>query len=158
MQRDFKMGMALGLLLVTVVVVWLSTRPSLSVKARMLKPSYKIPRKVATALNSQNGSSIKENPIEQLPFVPPSSNIPPAETTVAIQVEQGQISELIVNKQTENIKTQTFHVVREGETLSDISYRYYGSAGKWQKILDANRGVIKDENRLKPGIKLIIPE
>ena len=150
--------MLLGLLLVTAVVLWLSTRPSLSVKARMLKPSSEIPRKVANTLNSQNGSSPRETPIEQLPFVPPSSNIPPAETTVAIQVEQEQTSEHILNEQAENIKTQTFHVVREGETLSDISYRYYGSAGKWRKILDANRGVIKDANRLKPGTKLIIPE
>ena len=150
--------MLLGLLLVTAVVLWLSTRPGLSVKARMLKPGFKIPRKVADTLNSQNGSSIKENSIEQLPFVPPSSNIPPTKTTVAIQVEQEQISELIVNKQTESVKTQTFHVVHEGETLSDISYRYYGSAGKWRRILDANRGVIKDENKLKPGTKLIIPE
>ena len=150
--------MLLGLLLVTAVVLWLSTRPGLSVKARMLKPGLKIPRKAANTLNSQNGSPVKENSIKRLPVVPPSSNIPPAETTVAIQVEQEQISELILNEQAENIKTQTFHVVREGETLSDISYRYYGSAGKWRKILDANRGVIKDENKLKPGTKLVIPE
>jgi len=150
--------MLLGLLLVTAVVLWLSTRPGLSVKARMLKPGLKIPRKAANTLNSQNGSPVKENSIKRLPVVPPSSNIPPAETTVAIHIEQEQISELILNEQAENIKTQTFHVVREGETLSDISYRYYGSAGKWRKILDANRGVIKDENKLKPGTKLVIPE
>ncbi len=61
-------------------------------------------------------------------------------------------------EQTEKIKTQKFHIVREGETLSKISNKYYGSAGKWQKILDANRDTIKDPNKLIPGTKLIIPD
>jgi len=53
---------------------------------------------------------------------------------------------------------ERFHIVRRGETLSDISYKYYGSADKWQKILDANRKMIKDVNKPKPDVKLIIPE
>lgn len=51
-----------------------------------------------------------------------------------------------------------FHTVGEGETLSDISRKYYGSENKWQKILEANRFRIKDANKLTPGTKIIIPE
>ena len=52
----------------------------------------------------------------------------------------------------------SFHTVGEGETLSDISLKYYGSENKWQKILDANRSRIKDANKLTPGTKIIIPD
>jgi nucleoid-associated protein YgaU len=53
---------------------------------------------------------------------------------------------------------QRFHIVREGETLSEISRTYYGSAGQWRKIFEANRGTVKDANTVRSGTKLIIPE
>ena len=61
-------------------------------------------------------------------------------------------------EQAEKIKTEKFHIISEGETLSDISYKYYGSANKWRTILEANRETIKDVNKLKPGTKIIVPE
>lgn len=56
------------------------------------------------------------------------------------------------------IRPQRFHIVRKGETLSKISSKYYGSAGQWRKIFEANRGTLKDANTVRPGTKLIIPE
>jgi nucleoid-associated protein YgaU len=50
------------------------------------------------------------------------------------------------------------HVVEKGQTLSDIAYKYYGSTGKWRKIFEANRSLLKDENTLIPGTRLIIPD
>lgn len=50
------------------------------------------------------------------------------------------------------------HVVKSGETLSAISKQYYGSSNQWQKILDANRSVLKNPDSLAPGMKLIIPD
>jgi nucleoid-associated protein YgaU len=58
----------------------------------------------------------------------------------------------------EPIKTERFHIVRTGDTLSRISYRYYGTANKWQKIFERNRNTISDANKLAIGIKLIIPD
>ena len=49
------------------------------------------------------------------------------------------------------------HIVAEGETLTSISIEYYGSADMWQKILNANKGIIKDANKLHPGMRLVIP-
>jgi phage tail protein X len=63
-----------------------------------------------------------------------------------------------VHIQPETIRPQRFHIVRTGETLSGISYKYYGSTGKWRKIFEANRGTVKDANTVRSGTKLIIPD
>lgn len=47
--------------------------------------------------------------------------------------------------------------VAEGDTLSKIALKFYGSAGAWKKILDANRDVVKDERSLYVGVTLKIP-
>jgi nucleoid-associated protein YgaU len=144
MQRDFKMGMVVGLVLVVIVALWLSTRPSLSTKARMLR-SYK-------------SEPTQETSVEQARFVTNLPNSPPPKTTKEIEGEQLSKPGVTVIHEPEKIGTQRFHIVRRGETLSDISQRYYGQANKWQRILDANRSVIESANKLRPGVKLIIPE
>jgi acetyl esterase/lipase/phage tail protein X len=57
-----------------------------------------------------------------------------------------------------HIQPERFHIVGKGETLSKISYKYYGSTGKWRKIFEANRGTVKDANMVRPGTKLVIPD
>jgi LysM repeat protein len=50
------------------------------------------------------------------------------------------------------------HVVRSGETLSDIAVEYLGKAARWQEIHDANLDVIGDDPaRLTVGMELRIP-
>jgi nucleoid-associated protein YgaU len=49
------------------------------------------------------------------------------------------------------------HVVVEGDTLTKISKKYYGTANRYNEILAANRDVIRDENVLVVGTKLKIP-
>jgi len=49
------------------------------------------------------------------------------------------------------------HVVVEGDTLTKIARKYYGSAGRWEDILNANRDVVKDEKSLVVGSTLKIP-
>ena len=49
------------------------------------------------------------------------------------------------------------YVVREGDTLASISRKFYKSTGRWKKIQDANKNVLDDPAKLKPGITLTIP-
>lgn len=56
----------------------------------------------------------------------------------------------------ENPYTQT-HVVQKGDTLSKIADQYYGDAALYPKIFEANRDILKDPNKIKPGQKLRIP-
>ncbi len=50
-----------------------------------------------------------------------------------------------------------FHVVVPGDTLSKIAKQYYGDAMLYAKIFEANRGILADPNKIKPGQKLRIP-
>src|SRR2546423_5114115 len=49
------------------------------------------------------------------------------------------------------------YVVREGDTLALIARKFYKSTGRWKKIRDANKNVIDDPAKLKPGTTLTIP-
>jgi len=126
--------MIIGLAAVAVAAVWLSTRRSLSVKSRMLQLER---------------SAVQEN-------IAPAAPLSNAETHT-MDYNEPKPSALPANEQPEKAISQQFHIVREGETLSDISRQYYGSANKWQKILDANRSILKNANTLHPGVRIIIP-
>ena len=49
------------------------------------------------------------------------------------------------------------HKVAEGETLSLLAFKYYGSPNKWDRIFNANRGKLKSADQVRPGIVLVIP-
>lgn len=52
---------------------------------------------------------------------------------------------------------QQYHVVEKGDTLSKIADDYYGDASLYPKIFEANRDILQDPNKIKPGQKLRIP-
>ena len=56
----------------------------------------------------------------------------------------------------ENPYTQ-HHVVVKGDTLSKIAQQYYGDAALYPQIFEANRDVLTDPNKIRPGQKLRIP-
>lgn len=55
------------------------------------------------------------------------------------------------------IPAARYHTVVDGDTLSRISVRYYGTQNRWQDIYDANRDQLRGENFLRPGQRLRIP-
>jgi nucleoid-associated protein YgaU len=56
----------------------------------------------------------------------------------------------------ETAQVQT-HVVVAGDTLSALAQQYYGKASKWEIIFDANKDKLSRPDRLKVGMKLVIP-
>ena len=50
------------------------------------------------------------------------------------------------------------YVVVSGDSLSKIAQREYGMASEWTRIYEANRGLIKDPDKIFPGQKLQIPQ
>lgn len=157
--------MALGLVMVVAAVLWLSTRPSLSVKSRMQRSVHSHnagPLQEAgpakSAIGQPRATSREPRREQKLSGFQTHQQVldaDPVDLRTSISPDTTLASHETTTKKT---MTPRFHIVRTGETLSGISYRYYGSASKWQKIRDANRKTIKDANRLRPGTKLIIPQ
>ncbi|HEY0201318.1 MAG TPA: peptidoglycan-binding protein LysM [Burkholderiaceae bacterium] len=50
-----------------------------------------------------------------------------------------------------------YHDVVRGDTLSAIALKYYGNAGKYPVIFEANKPMLSDPDKIYPGQKLRIP-
>ncbi|MBL7187891.1 MAG: LysM peptidoglycan-binding domain-containing protein [Phycisphaerae bacterium] len=158
MQKDLKIGLILGLAVVSVAVLWLATRPSLSPQARM--PDARgtdIGPGSAAHLGATHDTVEAVDSRKREALNTPAPRVPIRRTRTGERVERDTAAKPAIYVQPERIRPQRFHVVRDGETLSKISYDYYGSAGKWRRIFEANRKTIKDANVVVPGTKLIIP-
>ncbi|MGA2069715.1 MAG: LysM peptidoglycan-binding domain-containing protein [Sedimentisphaerales bacterium] len=150
MQKDFKIGLAIGVTLAAAAVIWLATLPNLSARARAL----------------QAASHINPSPTTPADISTPVSSPKPADTEIAsdeprvtsdAQITNNEQSTTNAERRTQNAEQQRIHIVQKGDTLSSISAKYYGSARQWRKILAANHDNLPDPNRLTPGVKLIIP-
>ena len=148
MPKDLKIGLLLGLAVVSVAILWLATRPSLSPQARML---------------ADHGASTEPGPAEDVTarghntLDIPVTRVPIRPAVTAERVKRNTVPKPVIQERPERTRPQRVHVVGDGETLSEISYDYYGSAGKWRRIFEANRKTIKDANVVMPGTKLVIP-
>lgn len=49
------------------------------------------------------------------------------------------------------------YTVKAGDTLSGIANQFYGNAGEYNKIFEANRDKLSDANHIRPGQELVIP-
>jgi nucleoid-associated protein YgaU len=49
------------------------------------------------------------------------------------------------------------YTIERGDSLSKIAKKFYGNAGDWKKIYEANKSSIKDPDLIYPGNKIIIP-
>ena len=50
------------------------------------------------------------------------------------------------------------YTVQKGDTLMELSRKFYGNEAEWQRILEANATTLKgDAKAIAPGMKLVIP-
>jgi nucleoid-associated protein YgaU len=49
------------------------------------------------------------------------------------------------------------YTVQPGDTLSSIAKQVYGASSLWRIIFEANRNILSDPGRIRPGQVLIIP-
>ncbi len=50
-----------------------------------------------------------------------------------------------------------YYVVKKGDTLSKIADEFYGDKMLYPKIFEANRDLLTDPNKIRPGQRLRIP-
>lgn len=53
---------------------------------------------------------------------------------------------------------EEFYVIEKGDTLWKIAEKAYGNGAKYTAIVDANKEVIKDADKIFPGQKIRIPK
>ena len=155
MQKDLKIGLILGLAVVSVAGLWLATRPSLTPRGQLLDEGHTGPARepaeppaIGSSAPAAGGTRERDNG---------STAVPIRRAVAEGPIERNSLATPAVRAQPETIRPQRFHIVRKDETLSQISYEYYGSAGKWRKIFEANRGTVKSAHLVRSGTKLIIP-
>jgi nucleoid-associated protein YgaU len=49
------------------------------------------------------------------------------------------------------------HTVKRGDSLQKLAKKYYGDASEWERIYNANYGVITDPKKIYYGQQIIIP-
>ena len=50
------------------------------------------------------------------------------------------------------------HTVEQGDSLYKLAVKYYNDGAKWNKILEANKKILKNQISLKVGQELVIPD
>jgi nucleoid-associated protein YgaU len=50
------------------------------------------------------------------------------------------------------------YTVEPGDSLSKISKQFYGDAGKYMKIFEANKDKLSDPDKVRAGQQLVIPQ
>ncbi len=58
---------------------------------------------------------------------------------------------------TEEIVGEQEYTVQSGDSLSKIAKKLLGDGNAWKKIFDANRDVLDDPDKIRPGQTLKIP-
>ena len=143
MKRDFKIGMAIGLLLVGASALWISTRPALSTQMLL------------TRRTRPDGPSIPAASTTTSRIVPSAQTRVPRQTETTIRQTSPAKEPPAAPPQAQNVR---IHIVASNETLSDIARTYYGSPAKWRTIYNANKTVIANPDRVSLGTKLVIPQ
>ncbi len=116
MQKDFKLGLIIGLFVVILIFMWLAALPSSSILSRLRNIQQAQADSAATNTPAPSKSSVPPNIVID-EYTPPDTNIP----------------------------TQRYHIVMKNQTLSDIAKIYYGSGARWTKIRDANPSINPDK-------------
>ncbi|OHC06135.1 MAG: hypothetical protein A3J92_05280 [Planctomycetes bacterium RIFOXYC2_FULL_41_27] len=63
-----------------------------------------------------------------------------------------------VTKVEDAVQTGKKHIVQQGDSLYKLAQKYYNDGSKWNKILEANKIILKNRNTLKVRQELVIPD
>lgn len=73
-------------------------------------------------------------------------------------ITQVNIDSLQLSSDEQLASDDEFYVIQKGDTLWAIATKAYGNGAKYKAIVEANKEVIKDEDKIFPGQKIRIPK
>lgn len=94
---------------------------------------------------------------EEQPIAPKEEAKAPAKTENKV-VQQPQTSAYLDSATYKITGTKTKYTIKEGETLTKVSLRFYGTKAMWPYIVKHNPDVIKNPNNVPYGTTVKIPE
>ncbi|MFC1738624.1 LysM peptidoglycan-binding domain-containing protein [Planctomycetota bacterium] len=156
MKKDFKTGMLLGLAITAVATFWLCTRERFSIKSQLLGSQKSLPSAQPADNHLRYQAALPNS------FTAEQKAVTQKTISTGLENSSKQTPTTVRSNSStdeQNTKTQTsgIHIVSEGENLSSIAERYYGSSNEWSRIFEANRSRLKNPNQLRAGMRLIIP-
>ena len=153
MQKDVKVGVAIGVLIIALVVIFwwaheqkntpnmppaqdtATVTPPLAPTQPPSAPTEETTPAIDwTRIDESAPARAPDTPLAPAPTQPPA---PPAPAAPA--------------------QTARTHIVQKNETLSSIAKKYYGDQRKWTTIHQANKTAIPNPNAMKIGLKIVIP-
>ncbi|MBM4054172.1 MAG: LysM peptidoglycan-binding domain-containing protein [Planctomycetes bacterium] len=168
MKRDVQVGVILGVIILAIIGVFLSTRTSVK------EPIIPIPEiENGAQLNLLSINELPKNPVGTSQEEPEAQeyvvegelkNTGVAEDKIAAGNEKQDAVIKGQEPKTENIRQEekpaanvVTYKVQERDNLRKIARKYYGNEDKWLVIFNANQDKIYDRNNLRVGTELIIP-
>ncbi|MBN1127165.1 MAG: LysM peptidoglycan-binding domain-containing protein [Sedimentisphaerales bacterium] len=157
MNKDVKIGILVGAALVAGATLIISIWPGSSVEDRLIQTYRQMPRDAdGYETLGANGST------ESSPSVTQHQSTTHRQIAVLEALEssnQSNGSPSTADQPPGNDEKATrIHEVKQGQTLSHIAQQYYGSPTQWRKIVEANKKTLSDPDKVKPGMRLVIPE
>ncbi|MDZ4817131.1 MAG: LysM peptidoglycan-binding domain-containing protein [Verrucomicrobiota bacterium] len=141
-------------------------KPTKIENTKTVSPSSKSGNDVVSVQPSSPVTLVENNPKPPSPPTvdPPTSNPPKRVVSSKSQSQNdGIFKDFSTSKQknvaptsSNNSNESHSHTIQSGETLRNISRKYYGTPEEWEKILKANPGL--DPQNLKKGQKIQIPK
>jgi len=158
MRQDLKIGMLIGTVFVAAAMIAVAFWPGDSIEARLSRMAGPVPPRSSKSQNADNPAPPERmtddgsRPTTAQPEPSPRPSVPARPDQTALTAPPPPPPD------TPAQATTRYHVVRPGETLSHIAQTYYGSATRWHKIAEANKDILPDPDRVRPGMRLRIPE
>ncbi|MBU2574875.1 MAG: LysM peptidoglycan-binding domain-containing protein [Elusimicrobia bacterium] len=81
-----------------------------------------------------------------------------AESAAPVKAAPADVKPAEANKDADGFMVDKKHAVTRGDTLWDLSRKYYGDPFKWGRIYNANTGTIKVPDLIYPLDELVIPD
>ena len=117
------------------------------------------------AIKNEIESSFEDTPVDGLEVevdgdtVKVKGTAKDSETAAKVALIAGNIEGVskVDTSELENIKQETLYVIQKGDTLWKIAQQYYKDGSRYVEIVEANKEVIKDADKIYPGQTIVIP-